>query len=105
MVSMKVLVLLFATVAIAAAKFRIIKEVPTDNGSPGATSELNTSTYSKDKAFKRNYAYGWRSQPNYGNAPEIVWYHFRQSFVLGEVTFRSNGEIFYVKIPFPQINF
>ena len=76
-------------------QFRIIKEVPTTSGSPGATSEYSSS-YTKDKAFKSNDKLGWSSKNGFGELPDIVWYHFRRGFSLAEVTFRSNGKLFFI---------
>ena len=69
---------------------RTIEEVHIEKGTPGATSEYSTS-YTAEKGFLHNYAYGWKSKNNYGNAPEMIWYHFRDAFMPAEVTFRSNG--------------
>ena len=70
----------------------IIEEVYGWRGTAGASSEYDTDRYEAERAFETNYAYGWKSKNNYGNAPEMVWYKFRASFVPDEVSFRSNGE-------------
>ena len=71
----------------------VIEEVHVERGTAGASSEFDHDRYNAEKAFHTNYAYGWKSKNNYGNAPEMVWYKFRDAFVPAEVTFRSNGKI------------
>jgi hypothetical protein len=76
----------------AKRKYRIIKEVPTDKGTPGASSEYNPTTYAIKNAFVHTHSHGWSSKSKFGDIPQIIWYRFRQRFVLAEVTFRSNSE-------------
>lgn len=71
---------------------RTIEEVHVERGTAGCSSEYSV-TYNCEKGFARNYAYGWKSKANYGNPPEMVWYHFRTPFIPAEVTFRPSNVV------------
>eukprot|EP00111_Clytia_hemisphaerica_P007346 TCONS_00021377-protein len=70
-------------------QIRTIQEVVAKEGTPGASSPPWAATYTVDKAFNHpNYYRGFHSKDPYGNAPEMIWYHFRTGFKPAEVTFR-----------------
>eukprot|EP00111_Clytia_hemisphaerica_P011934 TCONS_00035066-protein len=69
---------------------RRTQEVVAKEGTPGASSPGWDSNWSVDRAFNQpDYSFGYHTKDPYGNAPQMIWYHFREAFRPAEITFRA----------------